>query len=29
MRILLAVVMISNAALFFFASLLHAGVVVG
>ena len=29
MRILLAVVMISNAALFFFASLLHAGIVVG
>jgi hypothetical protein len=29
MRILLAVVMISNAALFFFASLLHVGIVVG
>jgi hypothetical protein len=29
MRILLAVVMISNAVLFFFASLLHAGIVVG
>jgi hypothetical protein len=29
MRILLAVVMISNAALFFFASLLHAGIIVG